>query len=95
LPALAVGLPAVAWQALCYRAGHKKPLVRQTSLVPVWRWEEGNGAQSQGLHLLISLEVDGTHVKYSLCYPPPGVAALNVGQALYQQRQRYWIERVF
>jgi hypothetical protein len=65
---MAVGLPAVAWQALCYWAGHKGPLMRQATLVPVWHWEEGKGAQSQGLHLLISREVDSTHVKYSLCY---------------------------
>ena len=95
LPALAAGLPAAAWQTLCYRTGHNGPLVRQAALVPVWRWEDGNGGQAQGLHLLISRELDGTHVKYSLCYAPPGAATLEVGRALYRQMQRYWIERVF
>lgn len=45
--------------------------------------------------MLISRELDGTQVKYSLCYTPPQAPALGVGQALYRQMQRYWIERVF
>ena len=95
LPALAAGLPAATWQTLCYRTGRKGPLVRQAALVPVWRWEDGNGGQAQSLHLLIARELDGTHVKYSRCYAPPGAAALDVGRALYRQVQRYWIERIF
>jgi len=51
--------------------------------------------EQEPLHLLISREADGTQVKYSLCYPPPGTPALGVGQALYRQMQRYWMERVF
>ena len=95
MPALAAGLPAAAWQTLGCRTGHNGPLVRQAALVPVWRWEDGNGGQAQGLHLLISRELDGTHLKYSRCYAPPGAAALDVGWALYRQMQRDWIERVF
>lgn len=30
-----------------------------------------------------------------MCYSPPGAPALGVGQALFQQMQCYWIERVF
>lgn len=93
LPAVAAQVPALAWQAVTYRPGRKGPLVRQAVLLPVWRWESGEPAQA--LHLLISREVDGTQVKYSLCYTPPGTPALGVGQALYRQMQRYWIERVF
>ena len=95
LPALAAGLPADVWLPVAYRAGHKGPLVRQAVLVPVWRWEDTHGGRAQGLQLLISREPDGTHVKYSLCYTPPGATALEVGQALYRQMQRYWMERVF
>lgn len=50
--------------------------------------------QAQALHLLIFRELGGRQVKYSLCYTPPGTPALGVGQVLYRQRQRYWIERV-
>ena len=95
LPELAAHLPATAWQVRAYRPGHKGPLVRQAALVPVWRWEADNGGQAQGLELLISRELDGTNVKYSLCYTPPGAAALDVGRALWRQMQRYWIERGF
>ena len=94
LPQVAAQLPAIAWQQISYRPGQKGSLVREAVLVPVWRWE--NGAQAaQALHLLISRELDGTQVKYSLCYRPPAAPALGVGQALYRQMQRYWIERVF
>ena len=93
LPALAAQVPASAWQLVTYRPGQKGPLVRQAVLLPVWRWEKGEPAQA--LHLLISRELDGTQVKYSRCYCPPDTPALGVGQALYRQMQRYWIERVF
>ena len=61
---------------------------------PCWRWEKGEQS-AQALHLLIFHELHGTQVKYSLCYCPPAAPALGVGQALYRQMQRYWMERVF
>ncbi|TGE11517.1 hypothetical protein E5J99_20885, partial [Hymenobacter elongatus] len=91
---MAAQLPAAAWQRVAYRPGQKGPLVREAVLLPVWRWENGEQV-AQALHLLVSRELDGRQVKYSLCYSPPGGAALNVAQALYRQMQRYWIERVF
>ena len=98
LPALAapVAAPvaAPAWPTVPYRPGRKGMLVRQAGLLPVWRWEGGE-AQAQALQLLISREVAGTQVKYSLCYTPPGAPALSGEQALYRPMQRYWIERVF
>ncbi len=94
LPQVAALVPTSDWQQLSYRPGQKGPLVRQAVLVPVWRWENGEQV-AQALHLLISRELDGTQVKYSLCYCPPGTPALGVAQALYRQMQRYWIERVF
>ena len=93
LAELAAQVPAGAWQTVPYRSGQQGPLVRQAVLRPVWRWESGEPAQA--LHLLISRALDGSQVKYSLCYTPPGGPALSVGQALYRQMQRYWIERVF
>lgn len=92
LPQVAAQVPAPRWQTVSYRPGHNGPLVREAVLLPVWRWE---GTSAQALHLLISREVDGTQVKYSLCYTPPAGPTLSVGQALYRQMQRYWIERVF
>ena len=94
LPQVAAQLPLADWQQVSYRPGKNGSLVREAVLVPVWRWENGEQA-AQALHLLISRELDGTQVKYSLCYCPPGAPVLGVGQALYRQMQRYWIERVF
>jgi len=73
------------------------PALRQAVLLPVWRWETDNerGAAAQALHLLISREPDTTPVHYSRCYCPPRPPALSLEQALYRQRQRYWMERVF
>jgi len=94
LPALAAQTPASAWRSYTYRAGRKGPLQREAVLLPVWRWEPAQ-QQAQALQLLVSRELDGSQVKYSLCYTPPGDPALGVAQALYRQMQRYWIERVF
>ena len=94
LPALAAQVPAGAWRCYTYRTGGKGPLQRQAVLLPVWRWE-ADQPQAQALALLISREPDGSQVKYSLCYTPPGTPAVTVAQALYRQMQRYWIERVF
>lgn len=91
--ALAAQVAASTWQTVTYRPGQKGPLLREAVLLPVWRWEKGEPAQA--LHLLISRELDATQVKYSRCYCPPGTPVLGVGQALYRQLQRYWIERVF
>jgi SRSO17 transposase len=94
LPAWAAQVPASSWRCYTYRAGRKAPLQREAVLLPVWRWEPAQ-QQAQALQLLISRELDGSQVKYSLCYTPPGNPALGVAQALYRQMQRYWIERVF
>ena len=90
-------MPATAWESVAYRPGHQGPLMRQAVLLPVWRWETDpeHGAAAQALPLRISREPDATQVKYSRCYGPPGAPALRVGQALYRQMQRYWMERVF
>jgi len=94
LPMLLAQGPAAAWRCYAYRRGRKGPWQRQAVLVPVWRWEPEQ-QRAQALHLLISRELDGSSLKYSLGYTPPGAPALHVAQALYRQMQRYWIERVF
>jgi SRSO17 transposase len=94
LPVLLAQVPATAWRTYTYRTGRKGPLQRQAVLVPVWRWE-AERQQAQALHLLLSRALDGTGLKYSLCYAPPGAPALSVAQALWRQMQRYWIERLF
>ena len=94
LPQVATQLPSTSWKQVTYRLGQKGPLVRQAVLVPVWRWQSSKQS-AEALYLLISRELDGTQLKYSLCYSPFQAPALGVEQALYRQMQRYWIERVF
>lgn len=84
LPQVAAQLPSTSWKQVSYRSGQKGPLVRQAVLVPVWRWESGEQS-AEALHLLISRELDGTQVKYSLCYSLLQAPALGVEQALYRQ----------
>lgn len=40
------------------------------------------------------MELDGSEVKYSLCYQADG-EELSLSTALYRQMQRYWVERAF
>lgn len=94
LPVLLAQVPATAWRTYTYRTGRQGPLQRQAVLVPVWRWD-AERQQAQALQVLLSRELDGSNLKYSLCYTPAGAPALSTAQALWRQMQRYWIERVF
>lgn len=62
-------------------------------LLKVWLWKSQDKPLPQALHLLISREVDGSEVKFSLCYQPHTPPELVAN--LYRQMQRYWIERAF
>lgn len=59
--------------------------------IHIWKPERKDNIES--VQLIISTEVDGSEVKYSLCYSPEGKMPLKT--ALYRQMQRYWIERAF
>lgn len=62
-------VPASAWRCYTYRMGREGPLRREAVLVPVWRWE-ADQQRAQARQLLISRELDGSRLKYSLCYTP-------------------------
>jgi len=83
------------WQQIKYRQGAKGWLCREALLLDVWVWSAQNGEQSEALQLLISRELDGSEVKFSLCWQPPSEQKLDLETALYQQMQRYWVERAF
>lgn len=85
--------PALAWQTLTYRAGTQGRLIRQAVLVPVWLWKPALGGTAQRLVLLVSRQVDGSDLTYSLVYAPWG--QVNLATSLHRQMQRYWIERAF
>jgi len=89
-------LPTIAdeqWQRRPYRQGSKGSLQRQAVLLKVWLWKSEDKQVAQGLHLLISRELDGSEIKFSLCYQPHTTPDL--ATSLYRQMQRYWIERTF
>jgi SRSO17 transposase len=89
-------LPTIAeeeWQTRSYRPGSKGPLQRQAVLRQVWLWKSEDKQLPQCLHLLISRELDGSEIKFGLCYQPDNIPDL--ATSLYRQMQRYWIERTF
>ena len=86
-------LPADQWQALTHRRGSKGPLKRQAVLLDVWVWDAAQQDKAETLQLLISRELDGSEVKFSLCFQERQPLALL--DALYRQMQRYWVERAF
>jgi SRSO17 transposase len=85
---------AASWPVYVHRQGTKGPLRRRALLVDVWLWSSDQQT-AQPLQALVSSELDGSEIKYSLCYRPPGAPALSVLTALQRQMQRYWIERLF
>lgn len=86
-------LSAARWQQVTHRQGTKGPLTRQAALVKVWLWKPDRPKPPEQFWLLISREMDGTEVKFSLCYQPDGQVDLSV--ALARQMQRYFVERAF
>lgn len=93
LTVVTAGLKAHQWQTLIYRRGSKGKLARQTALVRVWLWKPDWKTPAQLLHLLISREVDGSDVKYSLVYQASG--EVDLVTSIQRQMQRYWVERAF
>lgn len=90
---LLLKIPDEQWQALTHRRGTKGPLKRQAVLLDIWVWHTDTGDKVEALQLLISRELDGSEVKFSLCNQPDEPMMLQ--DALYRQMQRYWVERAF
>ena len=90
---LLLQVPDEQWQALTHRRGTKGPLKRQAALLDVWVWGTENGDKVEALQLLISRELDGSEIKFSLCHESN--QPMTLPNALYRQMQRYWVERAF
>jgi SRSO17 transposase len=90
---LIANIPDGQWQALTHRRGTKGPLKRQAVLVDIWVWGADDADKVESVQLLISRELDGSEVKFSLCSQPHEPMTLQ--DALYRQMQRYWVERAF
>lgn len=85
--------PEERWQTITHRHGTKGPLTRKAVILDVYLWKPERETAIESVQLLISTEVDGSEVKYSLCYTPEGKTSLIT--ALFRQMQRYWCERAF
>jgi len=81
------------WQTITHRHGTKGPLTRKAVILDVSLWKPERETTIESVQLLISTEIDGSEVKYSLCYTPEGKLSLTT--ALFRQMQRYWCERAF
>ncbi len=86
-------IPDDRWQTLTHRQGTKGPLTRKAVILDISLWKPELQTAIESVQLLISTEIDGSEVKYSLCYTPEGKLSLNT--ALFRQMQRYWCERAF
>ena len=86
-------IPDEHWQIITHRQGTKGPLIRKAAMIDVYIWKPERGTDIEAIELIISMQTDGSEIKYSLCYNVEGKMPLEV--ALYRQMQRYFIERAF
>lgn len=86
-------IPLEQWQTITHRHGTKGPLTRKAAILDVYLWKPEDLTAFESVQLLISTEVDGSEIKYALCYTPDGKHALDT--ALFRQMQRYWCERAY
>lgn len=86
-------IPDEQWQPITYRKGTKGPLKRQAVVLNAWVWDTDHEDKAESLQLLISKELDGSEIKFSLCFHPNEPITLQ--NLLYRQMQRYWVERAF
>ena len=63
-------IPHEQWQPITYRKGTKGPLKRQAVVLNAWVWDADHEDKAESLQLLISKELDGSEVKFSLCFHP-------------------------
>lgn len=85
------------WKTYTIRKGTKGPLIRKVVVMEVYVWsaKRVTTASAEKLRLIISCNVDGTEIKYSLTndIALKNGSRLSDWGALYRQMQRYWVER--
>lgn len=83
--------PKAAWKKVKVRRTTRGPLRLRAwrGIVQVW---DGDEQAPLRLTLLVTENLDGTERKYTLTNAPE---ATPLERMAYQQRQRYWVERVF
>lgn len=83
--------PQTAWQQVCLRHSTQGPLQVEALHVRVWVLE-GQESEARCWHLILTREVGGNTIKYSLSNAS---AETSLERLAYMQRQRYWVERIF
>jgi SRSO17 transposase len=88
--AVAQGLTDPDFKAFCFRHGTKGAKWRRVAVVDVYTW---NGEEATARHerLIISTNLDGTEIKYSLTNDR--LHRYSWEELLYQQMQRFWVEQ--
>ena len=90
-------LPAPQWKTYTYRQRTKGGKTRQVVCLNVFIWNKRRAKNDavEELRLIISREVDGSEIKFSVTndVTPVGHQALSDCSLLYRQMQRYWVER--
>lgn len=86
-------IPNDGWTTITHRTGTKGPMVRKVHVMDIYLWSTEFKDNVECLKLIFSTELDGSELKYSVCYNPTEVFDPEV--ALYRQMGRYWVERAF
>jgi len=82
------------WKQYTYRTGTKGSHIRQVMLKEIYTWD-GEGATAYKELLIISQNLDGEELKYSLSNITLDGVPMSACELLYLQMQRYWVERSF
>ena len=90
-------IPKEQWKNHIYRVGTKGDKTRQLVCLDVYIWVDrrNNDNEVEKLRLIISRELDGTELKFSITndYTRDNYQASTERTLLYRQMHRYWIER--
>lgn len=90
-------LPEPQWETHTFRQGTKGGKTRQVVCLQVYIWNKKRSKTDavEELRLIISRELDGSQIKYSVTndIARPAYQPLSQCSLLYRQMQRYWVER--
>lgn len=90
-------LPDIQWTTYTFRPGTKGGKTRQVVCLDAYIWNKRRAKTNEveQIRLIISREVDGSEIKYSVTndVAKDGYIPWSEESLLYRQMQRYWVER--
>jgi SRSO17 transposase len=90
-------LPDAQWNTYTFRLGTKGGKTRQVVCLDAYIWNKHRAKtdEVEKVRLIISREVDGSEIKYSVTndVAMDGYIPWSEERLLYRQMQRYWVER--